>query len=255
MDLDTYEPLDSAIDDLEGADVGPDHAGLRGCRRTAWVGQVDAAHANPRPQPEIGLFSYYAYVPGPRSTRTNFEGHGFLHDIVFLLEETGAGHRGHLVERSDIELRQAFAELVGNAALAYRESGVRTLVVVDGLDHVQQDDPASDSLLAELPRPEEIPDGVVFIVGSRTTSPLKPEASTLSGKVGFSTCQITDWDTDPVIDICRRAAVTRDLGSDVHDLVAELEATPSVARVRTQQARRCPGPDDALAALHDIPRV
>jgi hypothetical protein len=220
VDLDTYEPLDAPIAALTDilstttrghiALVGPPGSGKSTLLAQSLMQTNDI------------VIRYYAYVPGPGGTRTRLENRGFLHDIVFLLEQA-TNNRGHLVERSLDELRDAFIALIDSAAKDYGTSGRKTVVVVDGLDHVERDYPGSASLLREIPRPNELPDGVVFILGTRTLSPLPPETrQDLESSARMVDLQDHRLTHDAVLAICRRLDSVAMFGENVHNAVATL---------------------------------
>ena len=48
----------------------------------------------------------------------------------------------------------------------WQKEGVRTLILVDGLDHIEREQSPERTLLKDLP--EQVPDGVLFILGSQT---------------------------------------------------------------------------------------
>lgn len=112
---------------------------------------------------------YYAYVPDaqdPSSQRG--ESATFLHDLVLALEEQGfrAGGGALTFDRRDL-LDRFYRQL---AALhdEYRRTGRRTLLLVDGLDHIAREQRPERSLLLDLPVPGELPEGVVVLLGSQT---------------------------------------------------------------------------------------
>lgn len=49
----------------------------------------------------------------------------------------------------------------------FDRDGIRTIIVVDGLDHVPREERPTNSLLGELPLPAAIPNGVVFVLGTQ----------------------------------------------------------------------------------------
>jgi hypothetical protein len=106
---------------------------------------------------------YYAFVPD-HDTRTRSEASAFLHDLLFALR----GHGALLPPESEItllrdELRRELVEL-GRQAL---EEGRTALILIDGLDHVRRDPKPRDAFLDELLAPEQVPEGVVIVLGTR----------------------------------------------------------------------------------------
>lgn len=112
---------------------------------------------------------YYAYVPDAvgGSIRRG-EAVNFLHDLAIALDRLGL-HAGGTLPVNDLDLllervRAQFAQ----AHREWVESGRRTIILVDGLDHVSREQRPQQSLLAHLPPPDEVPDGVLFVLGTQT---------------------------------------------------------------------------------------
>lgn len=112
---------------------------------------------------------YYAYVPEtlePSSTRG--EAINFLHDMVLALEQLGF-RSGQALIRNDLQLLAArFLQQLQQLHDDYVRTGQRTILVVDGLDHIAREQAPSRSLLRELPRPDQVPEGVYLVLGSQT---------------------------------------------------------------------------------------
>lgn len=108
---------------------------------------------------------YLAFVPNGR-TLGRGEAYDFLHDVVGDLKLQGLGPT-IVVGQSLPELREQFGTLLGAAGHRFATTGVRTLIIVDGLDHIPREQTVERSLLAELPPPDAIPDGVLFLLGTQ----------------------------------------------------------------------------------------
>lgn len=109
---------------------------------------------------------YLAYVPGVGQGVGRGEADDFLEDIATQLKNSGlVGVRFR--DETLPERREQFAALLRQAAVRYQMDGVRTLIVVDGLDHVPREEKPQRSFLAELPLPESIPEGVLFVLGTQ----------------------------------------------------------------------------------------
>ena len=65
------------------------------------------------------------------------------------------------------ERREQFGALLRQAGERYGRDGIRTIIVVDGLDHVPREERPTNSLLGELPLPAAIPTGVTFVLGTQ----------------------------------------------------------------------------------------
>jgi type II secretory pathway predicted ATPase ExeA len=221
VDLDTYAPLDQAIDELNAqlsqvsqgyiAVVGPPGAGKSTLLSQALSGRGDR------------VVRYYAYVPGTAAARTRLTGRGFLHDVVVMLQESGLSSRERqLPSEATEDLRQQLADQLDAATAEFARTGRRAIVVVDGLDHVDRDYSGADGLLGELPAPDALPDGVIFLVGSRTLAPLHAYARhQVEARNSLVDLQHHPLSTAAVLEVCRRAPVTAELAPELHRRIAE----------------------------------
>ena len=119
------------------------------------------------------VFSYYAYVPdaaypvGSRGESVNF-----LHDVGIQMEgagfAVGSGPAG-------FDRQQLLNRFYGQLDLLkqdWEKEGHKTIILIDGLDHIEREQDPHQSLLGDLPNPEQIPDGVYFVLGTQTVAPL-----------------------------------------------------------------------------------
>lgn len=114
----------------------------------------------------IRLVRYLAYVPGAAQGVGRGEADNFLTDVGAQLRNSGLiGLR--LRDDSLHERREQFGVLLRQAGERFVREGIRTIIVVDGLDHVPREERPTISLLGELPLPAAIPNGVVFVLGTQ----------------------------------------------------------------------------------------
>lgn len=118
---------------------------------------------------------YYAYVPDNES-QWRGEAEHFLHDLYLALA-TRQGHHGFAPRRGDLSaLRDAFRDEIRSLGEQARRDGSIEMVVIDGLDHVTRDPQPHRPLLNELPVDAEIPEGVIFVLGTRGLNDLPNHA-------------------------------------------------------------------------------
>ena len=117
-------------------------------------------------EPRIVVVRYLAFVPGSAQGIGRAEAADFQEDLIVGLRRTGL--RGLRFRReSSQERREELEALLSAAGVRFQETGTRTLIVVDGLDHVPREERPERSFLSELPLPASIPDGVVFLLGTQ----------------------------------------------------------------------------------------
>ena len=111
---------------------------------------------------------YYAFIPdAPDPLSGRGEADSFLHDLTLSLEEGGLYRSGY---GNDLPAQRAIlTEQLDMAGRRWTDHGERTVIIVDGLDHIPREQHPTRSLLDELPAPAAVPDGVFVILGSQTT--------------------------------------------------------------------------------------
>lgn len=252
VDLDTYEPLDAAAEALSEL-ISDNSSGY-----IALVGPPGSGKstllAQSLMQTNSRVIRYYAYVPGTGGNPTRLENRGYLHDVVLLLEKE-TNSRGHLLERSVEDLREAFVSLLDTVSKGFMKDGRKTLIVVDGLDHVERDNPDSNSLLRELLRPEQVPEGILFIVGTRSLSPLHPSVrQSIEDTSRIINLRDHRLPHEAVMAICRRVIGAAQMGDIVHGEVARLaNGHPLSLGYLLNLIANADGPEDALQLMTGFP--
>ncbi len=126
---------------------------------------------------------YYAFLPDdPGTTRNRSEALTFFQDVVGRLEKLFA--QRYSLGIADIsEGREALREQMAKANEQYVSQGRRTVLLIDGIDHVAREVGLQASVLNELPDPAEIPEGFIIVLGSQ---PQGLEAGTVPPNVAYS---------------------------------------------------------------------
>jgi hypothetical protein len=115
---------------------------------------------------------YYAFVPDSQDPQTlRGESVNFLHDIVLKLEELGFREGENLCGFEREPLLKKFHSQIKKLHEDWEVSGTKTIILIDGLDHIEREQHPARSLLEDLPAPNQVPEGVYFILGSQTDSP------------------------------------------------------------------------------------
>ena len=107
---------------------------------------------------------YYAFLPdGEGNPRDRGEALTFFQDVVERLDKF---HRGrHSLGIADIaQGRDALRQHMAKANEQFLSNGHKTVLLIDGLDHILNEDGLQQSILRELPRPDEIPDGFMIVL-------------------------------------------------------------------------------------------
>lgn len=132
------------------------------------------------------VIRYYAFTPdGPNSDRG--ESVNFLADLVGELDQLGFSSRSTAPHKFDrLLLLERFRNQIQAIGERWKENGAKVVILIDGLDHIEREQRPIHSLLNDLPRPEEIPDGLVFVLGTQTENILRADVQAIlrtSGKI------------------------------------------------------------------------
>ena len=188
---------------------------------------------------------YYAYVPGADSVSRG-EASSFLHDLYLAIvgrqSQRLPAPRGEGLDA----LRNAFAEQLEALGRRALERGRTEIVLIDGLDHVARDPKPHHPLLSELPAAEQIPDGVLLVLGTRGLADLPSHVrrSVAHGRH----VELGPLDRAAVLRLCGQAGMPQ-LG----ERVAELSGGhPLLVRTYLKLADGLPD-DQREAALSELP--
>ena len=110
---------------------------------------------------------YYAFVQDDAGLGRG-EAVNFLHDLTLALRQQGVFGQGASSPESREELLEHLSSQLLELHERWQKDGIRTLILVDGLDHIEREQSPARTLLKDLPLPEQVPDGVLFILGSQT---------------------------------------------------------------------------------------
>lgn len=163
----TYQPIQSTINSLlTSLEELP--GGYIGVFGSPGSGKSTLLTQTLRKMP-VRLIRYYAYVPDAQDpSAVRGEAISFLNDVTLKLTQAGireGGTRDSINRASLLHLLSEQFSILGDK---YQENGEKTILLIDGLDHIDREQHPERSLLHELPLPNEIPNGVYIVLGSQT---------------------------------------------------------------------------------------
>ena len=109
---------------------------------------------------------YYAFLPSTDGNRDRAEALTFFQDVVARLDRFGSA--SHSLGVADIaQGRDALRRHMSSANERYVLDGHKTILLIDGLDHVMREVNLQKPVLNELPPPNEIPAGFLIILSGQ----------------------------------------------------------------------------------------
>lgn len=163
----TYQPIEKTINSLlKSLEELP--GGYIGVFGSPGSGKSTLLTQTLRTMP-VRLVRYYAYVPEAQDpSALRGEAISFLNDVTYKLTKAGISGAGTRDSTNRVSLLQFFSEQFRILGDKYQENGEKTILLIDGLDHIDREQHPERSLLNDLPLPNEIPNGVYIVLGSQT---------------------------------------------------------------------------------------
>lgn len=112
------------------------------------------------------VIRYFAFVPGEGHGLGRAEAEDFLSHLISELRKSGL-QALRVYDADHRQMQEHLQHLIKGAGARFKERGVATVVIVDGLDHIPREEKPERSLLNEMPLPAILPDGVIFVLGSQ----------------------------------------------------------------------------------------
>ncbi len=173
-----------------------------------------------RYQQNLRVFKYYAYVRNDPAQGRG-EASQLWHDLYLML--IGAGihpveEHGRTLPATSEEFKIAFFSQLAALGEQWKERGIKTVILIDGLDHIQREQNPTKSLVSELPAPDSLPEGVLIVCGSQTLSLEGLSPRILAHlEVDGRTIQIQRLARESVFSIVDAAKVGQVNGESTHD--------------------------------------
>jgi len=169
VDQSIYQPITQTVQELETA-ISQFTSGYLALIGTPGSGKSTTLTQTLRYRQGLRIIRYYAYVPDSIWQEGRGEALSFLHDLHLALQRQGIYARSGKQAQPETleELRAAICGQLLFLQERWNEERIKTLIIVDGLDHIAREQSPDRNLLKELPSPENIPDGVILVLGSQT---------------------------------------------------------------------------------------
>ena len=112
---------------------------------------------------------YYAYVPDAQDPSVlRGESINFFHDTTLQIQRLRNSNEKRPDPTDRIALNEFFYQQLSLLGKDYEETKTKTIILIDGLDHIAREQHPERSLIEDLPLPTTIPSGVYLILGSQT---------------------------------------------------------------------------------------
>ena len=148
------------------------------------------------------IIKYYCYIPDDKSISiSRGESVNFFNDICKKLEEIGykVGYSMNFYKLSFLQKKLHLQlEEISNK---YQNTNKKVIIMIDGLDHIEREMSPSRSLLSDLPFPNSLPEGVIFLLSSQLN-----KLKNLPAKIEE---QINNQDRKVIIDKLDKEAVLK----------------------------------------------
>lgn len=119
------------------------------------------------------IVKYFAFDFTNPGSQNNYHIRGesmtLFYDLVIQLKNV-LHYSEEILPFKDLNtIRNIFFRQLASINDEYKVSGIKTLIIIDGLDHIPREyKTTKNSFLADLPAPSEIPQGVIIVLGSQS---------------------------------------------------------------------------------------
>jgi hypothetical protein len=250
VDESLYEPIAETLNEFIRA-IGIIESGYIGVLGSPGSGKSTLLTQCLRTRPER-IIRYYAYVPDAQDPlQIRGEALNFLHDLVLALEQSGFRVGASLSRFDRSQLLHRFHEQLGLLHEDWRVTGRKTIILIDGLDHIERELKPDRSLLLDLPVPEQVPQGVVIVLGSQTDQLTQlPDQVQHMIRQPDRRIEVRQLARGSVYRILERALPQVALTQDQRERVYQLsDGHPLALRLLINQLRGAEGPEGATTVL------
>lgn len=169
-----YRPLDKKIVEFYEK-ISKCNRGYIGILGSPGIGKSSfLAHIIPKNN--MRIIKYFIHLESSLETVTfRAEAENFMHDTILKLEKMGFKSKIKTIRFNLSMLQKFFQEILDKLGEDFKKNNVKTLFIIDGIDHIEREKAPSFSLINILLEPNQIPDGVFFILGTQTTRSLPPK--------------------------------------------------------------------------------
>lgn len=167
VDVKSYRPVSATVVEIERA-LGSFDSGYVALIGPPGSGKSTTLTQTLRHRPGFRIIRYYAFVRND-AAQGRGEAEAFLSDVTVALRRAGiktAEAMGRLPE-TRVELQALLGQQLTLLHDDWRQNGVKTIILIDGLDHIEREQSPQHPLFEILPLPGSVPEGVLFILGSQ----------------------------------------------------------------------------------------
>ena len=125
--------------------------------------------------PNVILIKYYIHIPvsgetvSYRALSTNY-----FHDLIIQFENLGLSIENKKMRHGLSDYLVGFQNCLDQLHEKWEDDGVKTIIMIDGIDHIEREGQCVDPLTNYLPSPNSIPEGIYIVLSSQTISSIPP---------------------------------------------------------------------------------
>ncbi len=140
--------------------------GSPGCGKTSFCSFLSSIE-------NTQITKYFINIEGSGESVTyRAEAENYLHDLILDFEKLGFKTENKKITRNLNILRREFKRLLEYCREKWIKNHIRTIFIIDGIDHIQREQPPAVSITTILPNLTDVPAGIFFILSTQTLNSL-----------------------------------------------------------------------------------
>ncbi|KKN24636.1 hypothetical protein LCGC14_0892890 [marine sediment metagenome] len=167
------------------------------------------------------LIKYFINIEGSGATvRFKADGFNYLHDLLLKFENLGFKTKTKKIKYELFDLQSEFQQILEQLNKKWLTEGLRTVIIIDGIDHLERGKSPQIPLTDILLYPLDIPEGIFFILGTQNLNLIGSEIKyTLEDEKRI--IKLENLSKNSVLKIIKQFNIQFNLTSNQEDLIYE----------------------------------
>lgn len=169
--------------------------------------------------PNVILIKYYIHIPVSGETVSyRAQSMNFFHDLIIQFENLGLSIQNKKMRLGFSDYSEGIQNCLDQLHKKWEDEGVKTLIMIDGIDHIEREGQCANPLTNYLPSPNSIPEGIYIVLSSQNISSIP---SAIQNQLGTPErkIEIENLSKSQVLKILSKYDIETDLTTQQREIV------------------------------------